>query len=268
MFSGFKRFKESMSRREGLAREKIDLSKYIHASDFSLEKEPFPHVVVGNFFKEDLYRDLSNYFKSILDRGLSESESTTKFKPFLGRREKFEYDGYIYTPDPGEDVTLEPFFSVAWSRLFSQLFDQPIGLCTSLALHYHPSENRTGYVHNDYSVRWFSSLDTIQNNIIFRERGRDEFPNQQPQMRSIALIYYLGNDSWDQGDGGETGLYEQKNGVPVKAVAPINNRLFAFRISPNSFHAFQRNLKPRSSIIQWFHTDPRWSKKTYGFIPE
>lgn len=260
--------KQTIDKRRSALKEDCNLQDYIQATDFIVTASPFPHIVVDEFFKAEVYKRLWRHFQSVLERGLSQENDQTRFHPFLNLRGEYEYDGYVYTPRPGEDPTLNVFFSLAWNLFFSRLLKQPSGWCTSLAYHYHPVENRTGFVHHDYTPRLFSFNDRLSNGTIFRERTEEPGGNAKApvfqEMRTIALLYYLNNNGWAEGEGGETGLYRSKGESPVKLVAPKNNRMLAFRISPKSFHAFQENFKPRSSIVQWFHIDPAWCKEKYG----
>ena len=69
----------------------------------------------------------------------------------------------------------------------------------------------------------------------------------------MAILFFLETDGWKEGDGGETGLYSADGKTLLKKVAPLNNRLLAFQISPLSMHAFQKNNTERNSVVQWLH---------------
>jgi hypothetical protein len=79
-------------------------------------------------------------------------------------------------------------------------------------------------------------------------------------MRSVAMLYYFNNKNiLEEKDGGGTGIYKSyKSYSLVKEVKPINNRLFAFEISPISFHGFIGAKFDRSSIVSWFHSSPSY----------
>lgn len=261
--------KQTIDKERAALKQNFDLGAYLNATDFEVTASPFPHVVVDNFFKDDICKALLKHFTSVLDRGFSEKDDQTRFHPFLNLKGEYEYDGYVYVPQRGESETLDVFFSVAWNLLFSKLFRKPTSWCTSLAYHHHSVGDRTGFVHHDYAFKRFSPRDRLSNGVIFREQTNNH-PGDTTlyqEMRIITLLYYLGGHVWEEGDGGYTGLYQTKEGSPVKLVVPKNNRLLAFQISPKSFHAFQKSFKPRSSIVQWFHIDPAWCKKKFGFVP-
>lgn len=256
--------KQAIDKYQSALKEDFPFDDYAQVTNPVLETAPFPHIVIDNLFKEEVHEMILEHFTSALARGFSEENDPTKFHPFLNLKGEYKYDGYVYVPRPGEKLVLDIFFSMAWNLFFSRLFRQSIGWCTSLAYHYHPAGDRTGFVHHDYAPRTFSAGNRLSNGVISRESSGN--PGIAPdtelfeEMRAIALLYYLGDSPWQEGDGGETGLYESKESAPVKLVAPKNNRLLAFQISRRSFHAFQQNFRPRSAIVQWFHT-PTWDAK-------
>jgi hypothetical protein len=247
--------KENIEKRRDALQEDFDLSAHINPITSSVVSEPFPHIMIDNFFVDTTYRALVNHFTSVLQRGTTLEDDKLRFHPFLNLKGKYAYDGYVYVPPIEETPTLGIFGSVAWNLFFSSLFKQPTGRCTSFAYHFHPENNRTGFVHNDFSLRMFSLQDKMSNGIIPVAREKTDTAPLFLERRIISLIFYLGNEEWTQSDGGETGLYVSKGGEPVKLIAPKNNRMLAFQISPQSFHAFQKNYKNRSSIVQWFHAD-------------
>ena len=250
--------KLALEKEISVLKEDFSLHDYIQAPIPSVELSPFPHIVADNFFKEETYEKLLKHFNSVRDRGFSEQDDPMRFHPFLNLKGEYEYDGYVYVPRPEEEPALNIFFSLSWNLFLSKLFKKSTGWCTSLAYHYHPAGDRTGFVHHDQVSHTFSPADALANGVIFRTRapisGVGHDASVFKEMRSIALLYYLGDNTWQEGDGGETGLYLSKGELPMKLVVPKNNRLFAFDISHKSFHAFQANGKPRSCIVQWLHT--------------
>jgi len=250
-------------RKKGLE-ESFDLSQYLTSQKYSVTQHPFPHFVIDNFFNDKTYLELLNNFNEVLKRGTTQDYSPTQFHPFLNLKGRYAYDGFVHGLQASDTPVLAPFFSVAWNLLFSDLFKQATGFCTSAAYHFHLPGDKTGFVHNDFAPKNFSLSDRLSNGIIYRDRGNDQRLPVFQEKRIISLLYYLGNDEWNEGDGGETGFYAEANGEVVKKVAPKNNRMLAFLISPKSFHAFQETHKPRSSIVQWFHVNNEWVNARYG----
>lgn len=231
-------------------RDKLDLEAFTDVRDrrIRVEPDPFPHVVIDDFFKPETYHALAENFDAIRQRGVLDGP----WSPDYFHKFDIDYDGYVYTPT----ATLEPtdptsvFYSLEWNWLFSKLFRQFITSETSVAFHHHPPDNRSGFVHHDNADKRFSPLRRLPNGVLYGE-GRDTDPLLR--RRKISLIYFLANDGWKEGDGGEVGLYSPDGKTLITKIAPINNRLFAFKISPLSQHAFQENKRERNSIVQWFH---------------
>jgi len=235
------------------SRDRIDISTHIEARTRNIKviSEPFPHVVIDNFFNSETYRVLTANFGEVKRRGFLDA----RWSPDFFHRFDMDYDGYVYAPagtlDPGDPLSV--FFSLEWNWFFSKIFRQFTGFETSFAFHHHPPGNRTGFVHHDNVDKHFSPARRLANGVMYGEG-----PETDPIVahRKIALLYFLGSDAWQEGDGGETGLYSADGKTLVKNVPPINNRLLAFQISEKSMHAFQENSKDRDSIVQWFHCPP------------
>lgn len=265
MLHFFRTLKERVGKERDAAKEKYTPHDYMQVSTASVQERPFAHIVIDNIFKEDINKKILKHFNEVLARGLSqEDDDKTKFHRFPEGRVKPRYEGYLYTPLLREDPVLDLFFSMRWNLFFSNLFKQHTERCTSVAYHYHPAGNPTGVVHNDYGSRPIAPKEQLSNKTTFGEhdKGYDDMQTAPvcEGVRAIGLLYYLGDEVWQDGEGGETGLYASKTGSLVKRVAPHNNRLFAFQTSPESFHAFQQNARPRSCIVQWLHS-PSWYKK-------
>jgi Rps23 Pro-64 3,4-dihydroxylase Tpa1-like proline 4-hydroxylase len=71
------------------------------------------------------------------------------------------------------------------------------------------------------------------------------------------MIFYVGNDAWTPGDGGETGLYLHEDDPvdhPAAVIPPVNNTMFLYECTPQSWHSFIHNpTTTRTSILGWTH---------------
>jgi hypothetical protein len=240
------------------AREGVDLHDFVSANinRITVDNFPYPHIVVDNFFHHGVYEGLCGLFKETRKKGLSESRENV---PGLFHRFDMDYDGYVYTPAAtlNSEDPLSLFFSIEWNLFFSRLFSISTGTETALALHHHPAGNKTGFVHHDNVDKYFFRKNTLTNGV--RPNAFDaKHENMSTARRAIVWMVYLENPAWKEGDGGETGIYSTDRKTIIKKIAPINNRLFAFRIGPHSNHAFQANLSERNSLIQWFHIPREW----------
>ncbi len=227
-----------------------------------IRKLPFPHIVVDNLFKKDFINLLCSGFNDRLNLGLLQN-----FK--WGRFWKFgHYDAYCYCFDPDKDKFSEGFYSLEWRKWINKFFDLKLNNNMIAEFHHHKINSASGYIHNDYDVSSFkreplpNGINPHKHQIAYR--GRTEGADMYC-VRSIAMLYYFNNPKWEE--GGETALYEswEKESKPVLKVAPINNRLLAFEISPKSFHSFLQNTKHiRNSMVMWFHSPEAYVTNRYG----
>ncbi len=235
----------------------------VRTGDVILVEEPFRHIVVDDFFTNEAYQDLCRVFNAQLKKGLSETRSRDLFM-----RSPSGYDAYLFTPDPRGDYPLSVFNSLPWIFSFSSLFDISPSMETKLEFHCHSPGSDDGWAHNDYNLCSFreeklsNGVNPWYHQCVYTDDVHGKQSGTLKRMRSVAILYFL-NNSWKDGDGGEVGLYVNKQ--VVKKVAPINNRLLAFEISPTSFHGFLKNhAHERNSIIQWLHQDPQMMFKKFN----
>lgn len=231
-----------------------------------IEEKPFRHVVIDNFFKKDFYDALCAAFKKVLLGGLSETRRLDIFSRFD------RYDAYSYSINPKSGYPLNFFYTKEWHDYIAGIFGVSASRDVTGGFHHHLVNSEDGFIHEDFNLVSFvedrleNGINPFYNQCVYTDDSPDKQPHTFKRMRAVALIYYLLDDpNWKDGDGGETGLYgsRDKNSL-ISKVAPINNRLFAFEISPYSFHGFLKNKKSRrNSIIQWLHQEPEIMLKRY-----
>jgi hypothetical protein len=217
--------------------------------------KPFDCIVIDNFFNNETYDGICSYYNILIKRGLSDKPSNNQFYPFkyvTGYLEK--YGGYFYPPKFQEDTYMDIFFSIAFNSYIEKLTHVVTNMFLSTTIHFHTAGNKDGWVHNDYQKVFFHNDDKLSNGMIFQNNSRTTFTHST--MRAIGVIYYF-NNNWKDGDGGETGIYENPKESPVFKVEPKNNRILIFPIKKNSFHAFLGNNIPRNAIVSWYHTDSK-----------
>jgi len=234
-------------------------------NDIVMHDEPFRHIVVDDLLTDTLYEDLCCFFADSFSRGLSEKPDRNLFSRHQGG-----YDAYIFTPNPRAEYPMSFLNSRGWVEYLSSLFAIQSSDDTITSFHHHLPSGADGWVHSDYSLCSFRE-DRLDNGInpwyyqcIYEDDVKGRQPDTTKRMRAIAIIYYLANEPWKEGDGGETALYNKEQNI-VKKVAPINNRLLAFEISPTSFHGFVKNHRHiRNSISQWIHQEPQSMFEKFG----
>lgn len=218
--------------------------------------------VYDHFFRPDVYERLNSNYRETLALGLNESDTAGRFSRIDYKHPSWErpYDAY-YVPIEEEPVApLDVFWSVELYSFLLREFSIPISPDVQAALHYHLPGSETGDIHSDYCMAIYQRLRLKNGMHQARTRCLEEFKAADARKlekhgifigaRAIALVYYLSNEDWKPGDGGETAFFaSQSVESMVCKVSPNNNRLVAFEVSPSSFHAFQKNQsKERCSI--------------------
>ncbi len=232
---------------------------------------PYRHVIIDDIFTKEFYGELCAYFNKKKAHGLHETRTPERFNAFMDVEKP--YDGYVFSVTYQPDAPTNFFFSNEWNLYFSQLFSRPTDQTTAIGLHFHKKGDRTGWVHNDLALKSFNTKNVLANKVISVPYVTGEESDAVSKegkksttflsRRAITILYYL-NNTTDEDVGGGTGMYDALESTePAKIVAPKNNRLFAFEVSPKSYHAFQGNHTDRSSLAQWFHIDNEWCKKYF-----
>jgi hypothetical protein len=237
------------------------LAQWLDRGPWVVCNDPFAHVRAEGVFNAAVYRELESAFETVLSGGRLASWPEARFV-----RNMPGYDASAVDFDIRVGWPFSLFVSRAWHDLFAQLFSVNAVRCVSGALHHHAVGSGGGFVHNDLNPGWFVDAGAGEEVVIPRGdlcdyRSGDAAANcnlrRRETMRAIAVIYYLNNHEWRSGDGGDTGLYRTaRDAHPVVAIPPMNNSLVAFECTPQSFHAFQRNVRqPRNSVIVWLHRE-------------
>lgn len=233
-------------------------------------QRPFPHVVADNVFREDFYVALASQLAEILDRRIrNPAPSGQPLRQIPG------YDAYGFGFDKGGRGALSLFHTAAWRDLLCGLFGINSTPYVFAGAHYHEIGSRDGFIHNDYNPVWFpvarSQQIQIPDYVICDYKtgaGSLESADKIQVVRGVAMIFYILNDGWQPGDGGETGLYYSKQAdarFPIARCSPVNNSLIAFECTPSSFHSFISNRRsPRISIIMWTHRSLEDAVAKYG----
>ncbi len=230
---------------------------------------PFPHVTARNVFVPEFYRELAAGMTDILSRGLSEVPCRDRFSRSIPG-----YDSYGIGFHAPLDGPLSLFLSVAWRDLLCRLFGVGPTPYVFAGAHHHAPGSQNGFIHNDFNPTWFvrAEEDTIQTphpDCSYRTGvGRFDAASKIEVVRGAAMIFFVLNDGWQPGDGGETALYSSPTSPiaePAIRCPPENNSLIAFECTPYSFHTFLQNRRlPRTSIIMWVHRSLEEATDKFG----
>ncbi len=215
---------------------------------------PFPHIVAKNVFVPAVQAELEAAYEAV-----GREEGLGWVRP--------DFTGFTITAFGDRHKPLFPqFLCPEWLQMLARVCGVPVTPDIDGGLHHHTIGSSTGWVHNDNNPGWFEPRDDGDVNFCDRSRwdyktGKILVPGAQPVMRvrAISMIYFLGNGDWQEGDGGETGLYEhgrQPVLQPSKRIPPLDNSILLFAVAPHSWHSFLTNVrKPRRSVIMFLHQE-------------
>lgn len=233
---------------------------------------PFCHFRATDVFDMSIYKALCQQFSLILEDTKNDNASEYKM-----RRAKGNNDCLILGLNDELASVFYPLFTEEWLRSLADLLDLKFLPRIEGALHSNPINSQTGWIHTDCCSAWFDECDIIEDKLMFPPRKRCSYftgkrmsPNAEPKeyIRAATMIFYLCNEGWQQGDGGETALYstsEELEHTTVKRVPPLNNSLFLFECSPHSYHRFISNPgRVRNSIILWLHSSVEDAEARWG----
>ena len=255
---------------EASPESRVDVARLINRRAWVLCIDPFPHIRAENVFTAAIYRELEVAFAAILSGREWVDWPQARFSRNLPG-----YDAASVQFDIRVGWPFSLFVSRSWHDLFARLFGVDATRCVSGGLHHHSVGSRDGFIHNDLNPGWFVDPDNAEEIAIPRSdvcnyRNGATLANAQvtprETVRGIAIVYYLNNAEWHEGDGGETGLYRSARDThPVVTVPPLNNSLVAFECTPTSFHAFQKNHRhPRNSVSVWVHRQKATAAAQWG----
>ena len=239
---------------------------------FREHRRPFRHFRAQNVFPDDVYQALASRFSEILRQssaGVPGAYQLAQSSP--------NYDARILGVDDALARLFSPLFSMEAIQQIHGLMDFPFIPIVDGALHSSPVGSRTGWIHTDFCAAWFDHSIPPAGPFLYPRRDRCEYfsgelktPGAAPRKyaRAAALLFYLCNDGWRPGDGGETGLYGSQvlsSRSAVEFVPPLDNSLLLFECSPHSYHRFIHNPgRVRNSIILWIHATPELMQAKWG----
>lgn len=225
-----------------------------------VHKYPFRHYRAQNVLDPETYGRVSGIFQSLLERSETGAPGS-----YVLRKLNPKYDAHMLGMDDTLAEDFQPFFSLDWLGTLARLTGIPEVPRMDGGLHSNPRGSHSGWIHTDLCSAWFDES-APEPGLLPRRKMVDYFSGKPKHkdakpveyVRAVTMIYYLCNDGWTPGDGGETGLYPSANpgpDAPVELVPPINNSLFVFECSPHSYHRFVANPgRTRNSIILWLHS--------------
>jgi Rps23 Pro-64 3,4-dihydroxylase Tpa1-like proline 4-hydroxylase len=195
-------------------------------------EEPFKHVVIDDFFPRDFAKLLIDNFPDI-NSSVWEKTNDKDIEIKLRTMWKSEFD----IPD-GIIEAIRIFNSSLFLNSMSSLF----GIQKIM-----PDPYFSG-----------GGLNVTVSGGLLDIHVDGNYHDASGLNRRLNAILYL-NPEWQEGWGGEFGLYDSTGDNLVKKVAPIHNRLVIFDTNDYSFHGLPDPLnfpddKVRKSIILYYYT--------------
>jgi Rps23 Pro-64 3,4-dihydroxylase Tpa1-like proline 4-hydroxylase len=203
-------------------------------------EEPFKHTVIDNFFPDDFAKHLLEKFPDI-DSPIWERTNDVDIEVKLRTMWKSEFD----IPD-GIVEAIRILNSSLMLNSMSDLF----GIDKIM-----PDPYFSG-----------GGLNVTVSGGLLDVHVDGNYHDASGLNRRLNAIVYL-NPEWQDGWGGEFGLYDSTGDNLIKKVAPLYNRLVIFDTNDYSYHGLPDPLnfpenKVRKSIILYFYTkEPRPSSQ-------
>ena len=224
-----------------------------------IDDNPFPHIIINNLFKDNIYEMISSNFMDMIGR-------TKPYKDLPGA--VHDYAAYIYGLKK-EDCKYGYDFFVddIWKNFNMLTFGVLLNKYIAMSVHWHEAPSKPGFVHNDYNI--CSVIDegetdfTLTGNCYYSDDTAARTPNAEKISRSIAILYYLNNEPTTPNDGGTSVYGNYKFHSKIKDIPATSNSVFVFAVQPNSYHGFTGANFNRSAMVQWFHSSPAYMVHKY-----
>lgn len=239
---------------------------------------PFPHILLENVLKQDTYNKVCEYAEIYLGQ--------IKNEDYFG--EKY---GKIYSLQKEQIDTIGNHLCLLkeWRDFLGNIFDLEITKYVASTFHLHEgsedSPSVLGWAHTDRDLCGFNDKN-VDDKELFISNGhlyQDWTPQQMIdynltlQSRCIAYLYYFNNKiDWSENDGGGTAIYlDGSTDKLFKSIPPLNNSLFIFKITHNSYHGVLPAKFFRYANVGWLHSDAneyvnrnleKWKENPFRFF--
>ncbi len=235
-----------------------------------VHRYPFRHFRAQSILDPESYGRVCSAFREILEITAGERKGVYRLK-----QSNPKYDANMLGMSDDLAPSFDPFFSWPWLQSLYRLVGLPEVPRIDGGLHSSAQGSRDGWIHSDLCSGWFDESPGWQGVFPNREKcdyfsGQTRSKDAKPveYVRAATMIFYLCNEGWSQGDGGETGLYGSSrigSHTPVDLLPPVDNSILLFECSPHSYHRFVTNPgRTRNSIILWLHTRTEQAEAMWG----
>jgi len=210
----------------------LSVAKVI-SEDSNFSELPFKHLYCDNFFSTEFANALLDSFPKLDNSDLWDSSNDPEIEVKMRSKWQSEFD----IPDTIIDA-IRVLNSSLFLKSVSEKFDIPKLM---------PDPYFTG-----------GGLNVTVSGGLLDVHVDGNYHDASGLNRRINAILYL-NPGWQEGWGGEFGLYDETGDKLIKKIAPIHNRLVIFDTNDKSFHGLPDPLNfpeghARKSIILYYYT--------------
>ena len=210
----------------------LSVAKII-SEDSNFSELPFKHLYCDNFFSTEFANALLDSFPKLDNSDLWDSSNDPEIEVKMRSKWQSEFD----IPDTIVDA-IRVLNSSLFLKSVSEKFDIPKLM---------PDPYFTG-----------GGLNVTVSGGLLDVHVDGNYHDASGLNRRINAILYL-NPGWQEGWGGEFGLYDETGDKLIKKIAPIHNRLVIFDTNDKSFHGLPDPLNfpeghARRSIILYYYT--------------
>ena len=209
----------------------------VNLKDIYQNNQPFPHVVIDNFFKEEVLTEILNYVNK-----LSLNNATHKF---TNSKCPYEFNKYAY--DISKVPEIKNVFDELNSKEFIDIIEEMTGIKDLLA-------NMKGGVKGS-GIHKIKKGGYLGIHTDFNQFSNKIYGNLD---RRLNILIYL-NPDWKEEYRGHLKLIEHGNISNQKKILPILNRCVIFNTTSRSWHGHDEPLNCpdniyRNSIANYYYT--------------
>jgi hypothetical protein len=210
--------------------------------DFQYDTEPFPHVVIDNFLKEENICTL-----------LSEMDELTIDKSYYYGNESIEK--YKYAFKNGLNRSLVELFEELNSNEFINILEKKF--------------NVYNIIRNNLELNGAGIHKVLNDGFLCMHTDFEGYKDEKYGLldRRLNLLLYM-NPNWKKNFGGELCLYDKSLEKITKEIMPVLNRCVIF-ITPGNIHGHPHVLNIpqnmcRQSITTYYYTKNDTGKNLFG----
>jgi Rps23 Pro-64 3,4-dihydroxylase Tpa1-like proline 4-hydroxylase len=206
--------------------------KFVKSLDFEFDVNPYHHIIIDNFIKEEYIHDL-----------LEEMDKLTLDKSYYYGNQNVEREKYAFKKH--FDKKIEELFQELNSDEFISLLEKNTGI--------------TGLIRNNLELNGAGIHKVLNNGFLCMHKDFEGYHDANHGLldRRINLLLYMNKD-WKEEYGGELCLYDKTLNKITKKILPILNRCVIF-LTPENIHGHPKPLNipeniSRQSITTYYYT--------------